>query len=123
MPPKATAIRFAVFSQEEIRMLSLSTVQKVLISIKPVDKKGNPAKVDGIPVWDVSVKGIVALFPAPDGMECDVIGVSPGGVQVNVQADANLDAGIKTITGTLDVQVTPAEAVGFAIQTEAVVDQ
>lgn len=119
------AVRFTFFnsSHKEICMLKLSTIQKSTIGIKPVDKKGNPAPVDGVPVWDVSAPGSVSLFPSADGMSCDVLGIAPGSVQVNVSADADMGEGTKTITGTLDVEVTAAEAAGFAIQTGPVEDQ
>lgn len=120
--PPAVAIRF-ILNKKEITMLTMSASQKCTVSIKPVDKKGNPAPVDGIPVWDVSATGTVTLAPAADGMSCDVLGAAPGTVQVNVTADADLGAGVTTITGTLDVQITPDQAVGFAITTGPVEDQ
>ena len=104
-------------------MLSLSTIQKCTVSIKPVDAKGNPAAVDGIPAWNVSAEGTVSLFPAADGMSCDVVAVGVGSVQVNVTADADLGAGVKTIMGVLDVTVVAAEAVGFQITTGPVENQ
>ncbi len=121
--PKAVRIKFVNSSHKEISMLKMSAVQKSTVSIKPVDIKGNPAAVDGVPVWGVSADGTVSLFPSDDGLSCDVVGVAPGTVQVNVSADADLGTGVKTITGTLDVEVIAAEAVGFAITTGPVEDQ
>lgn len=104
-------------------MLTINTVQKATVSIQPVDKKGHPASVEGIPVWTVSNEGPLSLFPADDGMKCDIVGLSVGTCQVNVTADADLGPGVKAITGTLDVQVSAAEAVGFAINVGTVEDQ
>lgn len=121
---RATKIKFYDEFRKEITMgLTLSTVQKCPVSITPVDKKGNKAPVDGIPEWNVSAPGIVSLFPAADGMSCDIVALALGTAQVNVKADADLGSGVTTITGVLDVEVVASQAVGFAINTGTVVDQ
>jgi hypothetical protein len=122
--PKRSAAGFRfIFHHKEISMLSLSAVQKCNVSIQPVDVKGNPAAVDGGPLWSVSADGVVTLSPAADGLSCVISGLAPGSVQVNVTADADLGEGVRSITGTLDVTVIAAEAVGFTIQTGPVEDQ
>ncbi len=123
--PRLPAIRLKIINshRKEITMLSLSSIQKCVVSITPVDKKGHPASIDGVPVWTVSADGIVSLFPAPDGLSCEIVAETPGSCQVNVSADADLGSGVKTITGTLDVTVTASEAAGFTINTGAIEDQ
>ena len=95
--------------------LLLTDTQKVLLSIQPVDAKGYPAKVDGVPAWDTSDPTVVDIVPSVDGLSCEVFADAPGIAQVTVQADADLGSGVRTIAGTLDIQVEPGEAVGLTI--------
>jgi hypothetical protein len=96
--------------------LILTDVQKVGLSIAPVDAKGNPAPVDGVPTWGTSDASILTVTPAADGMSAEALAVGPvGTAQVNVSADADLGTGITTITGTLDVQVTASQATALDI--------
>jgi len=119
----AVRLQFLDSNLKELHMLQLSVVQKAKLTIQPVDKKGNPAPVDGVPTWKTSVDGLVSLFPSDDGMSCDVSGVAIGTVQVQVEADADLGTGVVTISGVLDVTVTPAQAVAVAIAAGPLEDQ
>jgi hypothetical protein len=96
--------------------LILTDEQKVQLSIQPVTAAGNPAAVDGVPVWSVSDATILTLDVAADGMSAWAISAGPLGTsQVSVTADADLGAGIRNISAVLDVQVVAAEAVAMAI--------
>ncbi len=96
--------------------LILTDVQKVVVSITPVDAKGNPAPIDGKPVWTASDPSIISIVPSQDGLSADVIAVGPlGNAQVQVSADADLGEGVATIPGTLDVTVTASQAVSLTI--------
>lgn len=71
------------------------------------DKDGNPAKVDGIPIWASSDETVLHPVPNADGMGGTVETVGPGTARISIQADADLGAGISTITGVSeDVVVT-----------------
>lgn len=71
------------------------------------DPKGRPAKVDGIPVWASSDETVASVTPASDGMSAIVDTVGPGVARVSVTADADLGAGVSTITGVSeDINVT-----------------
>lgn len=97
-------------------MLVLTDIQSCHLTIQPVDAKGNPAPVDGVPQWSVSDPTILSLTVAADGMSADVSAIGPLGVcQVNVTADADLGAGVVTIAGTLDTQVNSSQATGLNI--------
>lgn len=100
-------------------MLLITDTQKVTLSIQPVDLKGFPAKLDGMPEWSVSDAAVGTLNVAPDGLSAVFMAGAPGMAQVNVSADADLGAGVKTIAGTLDVQVEPGEAVSLTVTTSA----
>ena len=96
--------------------LILTDVQKVTLSVSFVDAKGNPATVDGAPVWSVSDANVLSVTAAADGLSADVLTVGPlGTAQVSVTADADLGEGVKSLVGTLDVQVVGSEAVAIAI--------
>jgi hypothetical protein len=89
--------------------------QRVTVSIQPVDRAGNPAAIDGVPVW-AAATGAVALTPAEDGLSCVIEPVGQLGTeQVSVTCDADLGAGVRTIAGVLDIDIVAGEAVGIVI--------
>lgn len=96
--------------------LQLQDVEKVALLIAPVDAVGNPAKVDGVPVWETSAPSIVTLEVAADGLSAVASTEGPlGAVRITVTADADLGAGIETITGVLDIEVIASKAVSLSI--------
>lgn len=130
--PPLPAIRF-IFSgqiegqekQENIMSLLMTDVQKSTLSIAPVDAKGNPAPVEaGSVAWSAADNTLVTLTPSADGLSCDCAAAGPlGTTQVNVQADADLGAGVTTIAGTLDVQIAASQAVSLNIASAPPVNQ
>lgn len=91
--------------------LTLTDSQKVALSVSFVDKKGNPAPVEGAPAWSVSDDTLLGLTVADDGT-ASVAAVGPlGTAQVTVSADADLGEGVTTIFGTLDIDVIAGAAV------------
>lgn len=101
---------------EEITMLTLTDIQGVDLSVAPVDAKGNPAKVDGAPVWVVSAPDVCDIAVAADGLSAHVTAKGPlGSCQVTVTADADLGEGVRNITGMLDVEVIASEAASLSI--------
>lgn len=110
--------------QGDLRMLKITDSQNVTLTIKPVDKKGNPAPVDGVPVWATSDDTKATVAPAVDGLSAVVSAVGPlGAVQISVSADADLGTGVKSITGLLDIEVIAGEAAALAIEAGAPVEQ
>ena len=94
----------------------LKDTQRVTINVSPVDAKGNPAQVDGAPVWAVVGPGIVTLAPSADGMTCVATTTGDlGTTQVTVTADADVGEGVQTISGLLDVEVVGGTAVSLAV--------
>lgn len=73
---------------------------------------GQPATVDGVPAWASSDETMMQVKAAADGMSADVTTIAPGlAVRFTVTADADLGAGIKTITGVspdYDISLNPA---------------
>jgi hypothetical protein len=108
-------ITFAPQAGDKAMALLLTDTQKVTLSIQPVDAKGFPAKVDGVPVWSVSDGSVANLVAAADGLSCEVFAGFPGTAQVVVEADADLGAGVTPLTGTLDLIVEAGAAVSLVV--------
>lgn len=103
----------------------LTDNQQVDLTIEARTAKGNVAKLDGVPVWEVSDAAIVAITPAADGLSCNVKAVGPvGTAQVVVRADADLDVGeVREVIGTLDIEVVAGEAVVIGVVAGAPTEQ
>lgn len=100
----------------DLQMLLLTNGQKVTLSIAPLDAFGQAARIDGLPAWNVSDGALATITPAEDGMSAVLEPLGPVGLlQVQVTADADLGEGIKSLSGTLDVQVEAGEAVTLGI--------
>jgi hypothetical protein len=102
-------------------MIVLTATQQVSLSISVVDRKGNPARVDGVPTWSVSDATVLTVEPASDGIGSDgmvalvkAVGTL-GTAQVRVTADADLGEGVTPLVGVLDVEVLAAQAVAVSI--------
>lgn len=89
--------------------------QKVIGSVQFLDRKGRPAKVDGVPEWSVSDEAVVSMVVADDGMSAEFEALAEGAVVVQVGADADLGDDVKQIIGVGSLAVLPAEAVGVEI--------
>lgn len=77
------------------------------VALVITDPKGRPAAVDGVPVWASSDDTVLSVTPAADGMSAVVDTVAAGTARITVSADADLGAGVTTITGVSeDVNVT-----------------
>src|SRR5258706_5801716 len=89
-------------------MASITTDQQYLgVTLTITNKKGQPAPVDGAPVWASSDATVLTVTEAADGMSGDIVTVAPGVARVTVSADADLGSGVTTITGvTEDITVT-----------------
>ncbi len=94
-------------------MLILTDEQQCDLEIEKVD--GNPGKVDGLPQWSVSNPSVCSLNVSENGLKATVIATGIGTTQVSVTVDADLGAGVRNVTGILDVTVQPAEVVSVGI--------
>lgn len=97
--------------------LILTDEQKVSLAVSFKTAAGNPAVVDGVPVWATSDPAIVSLVVAADGMSAVATTVGPlGTAQVSVTADADLDVDeTREVTATIDIEVRAAEATTVGI--------
>lgn len=78
------------------------------VTLTITDAQGNPAKVDGVPVWASSDETVLTVQPSLDGMSASIGTVAPGGpARVSVSADPDLSANVGVLTGfTEDITVT-----------------
>lgn len=94
----------------------LTDTQQVDLSATFIDKKGNPAPVDGLPEWFTDNPNVLSLVPSPDGLACKISAVGPIGTAiVSMKADADLGSGIIPISGLFDVEVVSGAAVQVTI--------
>ena len=85
-------------------------------TIAVTDKFGNPAAVDGVPVWESTDEMIAAVAPSADGMSCTIVSTGKmGTVQVNVRLDADLGDGVTELNGMALLDVTAGQASAIAI--------
>lgn len=88
--------------------------------LQPVDVAGEPARVDGAPVWASSDPSIVTVETV-DGLSGFIVPV--GGaqalgdppVQVTVTADADLGEGVRSLTESIAVFVDAEEATSLGL--------
>lgn len=95
----------------------LTDTQKCAMTIRPRTAAGNPAQVDGTPVWTSSNEQVLTLSISEDGMSAIAMTTGQlGTAQIQVQADADLGQGVRTITGVADFEVRAGEAVSLGIE-------
>jgi len=81
-------------------MAEFNTSQECPVTLNITNAAGNPAQVQGAPVWASSDETVVTVTAAADGMSAMVSSVAPGGpARISVSADADLGQGVLTITG------------------------
>lgn len=105
--------------------LTITTEQKVHVKLTPVTAEGNPAALDGIPVWSV-VSGKSTVVPDADGLGAFLVSTDAvDGVDTvfMVDADADLGPGVTDIQDTITLTVTNAQAKSLGITADAPVDK
>jgi hypothetical protein len=113
-PKVRMTLRYGAFAVtfEGDSMFTLPDDKTAAASVAYVDAKGNPAKVEGAPVWSSSDDTILSVLAAADGMSAVVTPVGPlGSAQVKIEADADLGAGVSPIITLADVEVVAGTAV------------
>ena len=92
-------------------MADINTSQQFDITLSITNAAGDPAPVDGVPVWASSDETVISVTAAADGMSATAPAVAPGTARITVTADADTGAGVTTITGVSEdiiVTVDPA---------------
>jgi hypothetical protein len=79
-------------------------------TLVPKDAQGNPATLNGAPVWSMGTAGVAAITPSADGLSASFVSIAPGDTTVNAVCEGDPQAGIDTINATGEIQVLPLEA-------------
>lgn len=75
-----------------------TTDEKVHIHLAPVTSTGKPATLDGTPTWSITA-GNATIVPDADGLGAFVVSEDVTGSSTwSVSADADLGAGVDTIS-------------------------
>jgi len=91
-------------------LITITNEQKVEVTLAPTTEAGNPATLDGAPVWTV-VSGDATLEVAADGLSAFLVsGAADVNSVIEVTADADLGEGVVTLTDTIDLAVVAASA-------------
>ena len=97
--------------------VSLTSEQRVRLSITPMTEAGNPAPIDGPAQW--SVEGACTIEPIDDTSAWIVSGASIGDSTVTVGCDADLGAGIVPLGDTCLVHVENPMAANLGLTADA----
>lgn len=90
--------------------ITLTNEQQVTVTINPKTPKGKPVTLDGAPTWAVTA-GSCTIAPSADGLSCLIVsGDDAGDSEITVSADADLGAGVVTVSDALRVTVVGAQA-------------
>lgn len=112
-PPKGQAVSLGIIwgRVEEQNQLEgrMTSTQQVTLTLNPLDKNGNPAKVDGVPEWQIDNPALATVTPAADGLTALVKALgAPGKVNVKGIVDADLTSGVRNLEATLAIDITSA---------------
>ena len=96
-------------------LITITNEQKVTVTLAPTTEAGNPATLDGAPVWTV-LSGDATIEVAADGLSCTLIsGEADVNSQIEVVADADLGDGVVNLTDVIDLAVVSAQASALGI--------
>jgi hypothetical protein len=105
---------FSVRFQGEFQMM-LPVDKSVAATASFVDAKGNPAVVEGVPVWGTDRPDLLAVTDNGDG-SATVACVGPlGSGQVTCTGDADMGAGVVPVVLMGTIEVIAGAAVGGVI--------
>lgn len=91
-------------------LITITNEEKVQVTLAPTTAAGNPAILDGAPVWTVT-EGDATLEVAVDGLSAFLIsGTANTNSKITITADADLGEGIVNLNDTIDLAVVPASA-------------
>lgn len=121
MPVEAPAAGFEFYEviDGQNRRISMAIIAIDVVKtykIKPVDKAGNPAKLDGKPVWALSDPAMGALVVAEDGLTAELTPAGAlGNCELQVSGDADMGEGVETIMGVLPLEFVGGKAVAIEV--------
>lgn len=94
--------------------ITLTNIQKVLVTVNPEIKPGMPAAIDGDATFTVGAGDCTIVVV--DGRSAYIVsGDNPGDSTIVVSADADLGAGVETISDSITVHVQGARATSLGL--------
>jgi hypothetical protein len=91
-------------------LITITNEQKVTVTLVPTTEAGNPATLDGAPVWTVT-EGDATIEVSEDGLSCVLIsGEADVNSKIEVVADADLGEGVVNLVDVIDLAVVSAQA-------------
>lgn len=94
--------------------IALTTEQKVPFTLNPSTAAGNPAAVDGVPVYTIEGDATVEL--AEDGLSGFVVSGGVGLSTITITADGDLDEGeVRELSDVIAVTVVAPEAAALGL--------
>lgn len=101
--------------------IKITNEQKISVTLAPKTATGKPASLDGSPSWEVT-SGDASLDVAPDGLSGYLIsGDAAIESRIIISADADLGAGVETITQEISLVVSLANASDLGLSIGAAV--
>ena len=111
----------------EFSAMEITATQNIRITVSgAVDKKGNPAPLDGPPVFTSNEPTVVTFDADPADPNTGIVsavGPLSAGVGLTITGDADLGEGVETLTEQGLVAVKPGKATGFAVTVSAPEEQ
>lgn len=105
-------------------MQKITDSQQIPFTLKVVDKKGQPAQIDGTPEFLVDNSELLALNINEDGMSGDLLAVGPiGSGTFSFKVDADIGDGVQELAGSEEIEVTSGAAVQINVEFGAPVEQ
>jgi hypothetical protein len=91
-------------------LATITSEEKIPVTLAPLTAAGNPATVDGVPVWEVT-SGDATLAVAADGLSAYLIsGAADVVSSVTVTADADLGEGVTNLSEVVTLTVVAPSA-------------
>lgn len=95
---------------------TITDIQEFSASVTFTDVRGNPAEIDGSPIWSVSNEELLGIETSNDEFTAYITALGPvGHAQVVVTADARIGEETSEIKGILDIDIVASEAVSATI--------
>lgn len=94
--------------------IAITNEQKILVTLAPTTASGNPAPLDGVPVWAVT-EGDATLEVAEDGRSSYLISGDIGSSLILVTADPDMGEGVREISDVIALTVVAAEAASIGL--------
>lgn len=90
--------------------MEMTATQQFSATLTPKDRRGNPAKLDGVPTWAVENPTVISIEASEDGLSAVIKAQGVGESDYNANGDADLGPGTRPIIASGHVKVTQGEA-------------